>query len=566
MPSITPPLYGNFTLNGELSLEELVSRMQNISSHFFDDRDFSTYIVLRSGKRYYGLDPEELLATYPNAASEIRTISSSASSPSGMSVRIQIQYEKPDSMGLGQYVIATRHPETNEEIREMIQGIWTPRPEPEPIPLLDILEGVKKAKAIKEKPVSPKRISIQDRFHADKRISIEKILLLLEEISVIFLDKHSFDIQLATTQGTIHFDSAQSEIKRFLAAQRVKVFRMHMHAEDNMGQSVSIKVSFDPFSVEPNAKVDVLSYDSYDIQELIRESLSIEPSQLMVMGDGDSWSENFRFNEATFKLEKLIALIHTVSADYLQRASPVVLFSNRMGESFPYLTIAQLEELYDRYLDSVNVIAITMTKPNPNRALSLMLQFGNDWLEAYGTFSIRWNDKQLHTRIRKIVWERLELLPFTSPGSIRSPQITELIVDPTFSQRIFEPRPNTSMVIMPLEAYWSETLWMHIQTTLQSVGFDCIRAEPLFTEDVLERNWIMINEAQLIIVDVTYKQPEVFYLLGVAHTLGKRIIIVSQHKRDVPQDFNHMQQIVYDNNIPGLRMLAEGLIGMIGNS
>jgi hypothetical protein len=63
----------------------------------------------------------------------------------------------------------------------------------------------------------------------------------------------------------------------------------------------------------------------------------------------------------------------------------------------------------------------------------------------------------------------------------------------------------------------------------------------------------------LVIADLTYKRPDVFYKLGVAHTLGKRILIISQHGRDIPKDFEQFSLVVYDNNIRGLELLAERL-------
>ncbi len=53
---------------------------------------------------------------------------------------------------------------------------------------------------------------------------------------------------------------------------------------------------------------------------------------------------------------------------------------------------------------------------------------------------------------------------------------------------------------------------------------------------IIEDIWTHINMARLVIADVTGKNPNVFYELGIAHTLGKDIIILTQRKDDIPFD------------------------------
>ena len=45
---------------------------------------------------------------------------------------------------------------------------------------------------------------------------------------------------------------------------------------------------------------------------------------------------------------------------------------------------------------------------------------------------------------------------------------------------------------------------------------------------IIEDIWKSINEAKFLIADVTGRNPNVFYEIVVAHTIGKSVIIISQ--------------------------------------
>lgn len=62
-----------------------------------------------------------------------------------------------------------------------------------------------------------------------------------------------------------------------------------------------------------------------------------------------------------------------------------------------------------------------------------------------------------------------------------------------------------------------------------------------------------------VIEDVTDKNPNVFYELGIAHTLGKNVIIITQNKNHTPFDIQHIRYIQYNDNEDGWNNLKEKL-------
>ena len=54
----------------------------------------------------------------------------------------------------------------------------------------------------------------------------------------------------------------------------------------------------------------------------------------------------------------------------------------------------------------------------------------------------------------------------------------------------------------------------------------------------------------MLVAELTTKNPNVFYELGLAHALRKPVVLVSSNEEDVPFDLRHIRVIVYDQKDP----------------
>lgn len=89
-----------------------------------------------------------------------------------------------------------------------------------------------------------------------------------------------------------------------------------------------------------------------------------------------------------------------------------------------------------------------------------------------------------------------------------------------------------------------------IVPTINLFGLKCIRADSIFAPNpFMEKIWRQINESGLILADVTSGNPNVLYELGIAHTLGKPIIILTQDPVYVPTDLQAIEYVKYDPNL-----------------
>jgi len=76
----------------------------------------------------------------------------------------------------------------------------------------------------------------------------------------------------------------------------------------------------------------------------------------------------------------------------------------------------------------------------------------------------------------------------------------------------------------------------------------------------------------LIIADLTGRNPNVFYEVGIAHTLGKEVIMITQNEEDVPFDLRHLKYILYgfskrgqEKLIDDIKMTIKSIKGIVEN-
>jgi hypothetical protein len=86
-----------------------------------------------------------------------------------------------------------------------------------------------------------------------------------------------------------------------------------------------------------------------------------------------------------------------------------------------------------------------------------------------------------------------------------------------------------------------------------------MRADDIFAPGnyITENIWKLVNRSALLIADVTNKNPNVFYELGIARTVGRDVILISQKKEDVPFDIQNLQYYLYTYDENGKQKLSD---------
>ncbi|MFL6282637.1 MAG: hypothetical protein ACJ74Q_05660 [Pyrinomonadaceae bacterium] len=105
----------------------------------------------------------------------------------------------------------------------------------------------------------------------------------------------------------------------------------------------------------------------------------------------------------------------------------------------------------------------------------------------------------------------------------------------------------------------------HVKKVTKEMGLTAGRADDFFTiGSIIQDVWSAIHNAVIIIADCTGRNPNVFYEIGIAHTLGKDTILISQSIDDIPFDLRHLRVIVYEYTPRGVQDFEDKLKATLG--
>jgi hypothetical protein len=124
--------------------------------------------------------------------------------------------------------------------------------------------------------------------------------------------------------------------------------------------------------------------------------------------------------------------------------------------------------------------------------------------------------------------------------------------------RVSKARPQ-AFVIMPFK---SELDFVHsvIYQTIGRCGIDCVRADQIaVSRPVMDDVKRQIAEADLVIVDFTGKNPNVYYEAGLADAWKKDWIVLAQSADDLTFDVRHIRCIQYSNTMGADKKLEADL-------
>jgi hypothetical protein len=141
----------------------------------------------------------------------------------------------------------------------------------------------------------------------------------------------------------------------------------------------------------------------------------------------------------------------------------------------------------------------------------------------------------------------------TGPSIVFAPKVFEVPSSPTERDLI--------SVMMPFDHSFQH-VYSTIRSAAESSGLRCMRADDLWENStVVQDVFSLIFHSFIVVCDFTQKNPNVFYEAGIAHTLGKHVVPITQSADDIPFDLRHHRFAKYLNNNEGLSTLKGELVG-----
>jgi hypothetical protein len=110
---------------------------------------------------------------------------------------------------------------------------------------------------------------------------------------------------------------------------------------------------------------------------------------------------------------------------------------------------------------------------------------------------------------------------------------------------------NSCFVVMPFLPLFGKQYEIVIQPAIQAAGLECVRGDEIYThQSIIQDIWASIRRARLVVAELSGRNPNVMYEVGLAHAIGKPIILLTRNQDDVPFDIKGLRYLFYDTNNP----------------
>jgi hypothetical protein len=125
-----------------------------------------------------------------------------------------------------------------------------------------------------------------------------------------------------------------------------------------------------------------------------------------------------------------------------------------------------------------------------------------------------------------------------SPGNFNASGTVQFPVD--------VPRdPSLVAVMMPFSTNF-DIVYETIEKAATDAGLKCSRADDIWEHDhVMGDVLSLIWRANIVVADLTGKNTNVFYETGLAHSLPRRTVLLTQEPSDVPFDLRSIRYLLY---------------------
>ncbi|MDT7807994.1 MAG: two-component system, NtrC family, nitrogen regulation response regulator NtrX [Acidobacteriota bacterium] len=269
-------------------------------------------------------------------------------------------------------------------------------------------------------------------------------------------------------------------------------------------------------------------------------------------------------SEKTYNIDvRVIASVNKYTADVTHPSELSVL---------PVDIVIQVPPLRDRREDILELTEHFLKKERGNKSLKL----SKDALDVLNQYDFPGNVGELQAIVRRAVaiasGEVITLndlyLPIARYSDVdvnvtelrrklndaekeaESLRRTSIVANPIWEGRRFFEESDYCFLLMPFSSdYDLLTIYEnHVKPIVQNrCGLRCERADDINDiNGVMQSVWESINRARVVIAEMTGRNPNVFYELGIAHTLGKPVIMITQSMDYVPFDLKHLRCIVYE--------------------
>lgn len=121
-----------------------------------------------------------------------------------------------------------------------------------------------------------------------------------------------------------------------------------------------------------------------------------------------------------------------------------------------------------------------------------------------------------------------------------------------------------AFVIMSFDPKYDDVFDRSIKPAFESCGYECDRADKsLGTENIPHRVVKNIIDADIVLADLSGNSPNVFYELGVSHSVDNKTLVIISEDEIIPFDISTFRAMKYNRTPDGLQLLKFRLVEQI---
>ncbi|MBM3393908.1 MAG: hypothetical protein FJY37_04600 [Betaproteobacteria bacterium] len=110
---------------------------------------------------------------------------------------------------------------------------------------------------------------------------------------------------------------------------------------------------------------------------------------------------------------------------------------------------------------------------------------------------------------------------------------------------------NTCFVVMPFASMFDREYSRVIVPAIENSGLTAVRGDEIYAEQAIVQDiWKALRASRVVVAELSGRNPNVMYEVGLAHAIGKPIVLLTRNQEDVPFDLRALRYLYYDTNNP----------------